>query len=1493
MPVRDHTEFTFGATLNVGDVPEPDVFPGGTVGPLFRAAFGLENDVLAVWDLATRPEFERDPNFNNYEKTKNSRYWDNYRDLFLGVESRAQWDSIAARIDREEKQREILAAAGPGAALIATLSAGIASPTMLIPGLTPLRGLKGIAAAAALGTVAAGAQEVPLQLAQETRTFEEGMTSVAAGALMGGLIGGAAQALGVPKAVGQVFDDLEAQFVIDMARARGTKAISEVREGQITLPLTTADLSRTKIVDDAGQPLTVYHGTTKDIKRFVEAGSGENGMTLGRGIYFSADRSYAESIILESPAEARAAGRSLTARQTIPGSRVVEAQVLLENPLVYKSGMPTGEELNTFAREQGHDGIIYPTGTDLKNRYREIVVFNPDAVRIVDSVVQEGPFIRTPSASPATDAVPQSAGSAAVPRADAGGFAKGPFGKDISWLGKISPVVQTIAQSTFPAARRAMSKLSTAGMRFDGNADFIPAARGGTVEANVGLYDAYIAKLVKTVDEHYADYMYQGQVKPSFPVKRAALRSTFKFTGEKMTREQFNSEIARAMFTGDVHPVKQVADSAKLLRSEIFDPILEEAKKTGLFEEGDLFDDASYLARMYDTNKIDQRPEVFVQKIAKHFETLLQDEVARASDRLKAQKRVLDEYMADVNAEAEVVEARRAEFQARLDAMEETDDEARLTALRRERRQIRAKEGPRSYQERKADEARLAEIKEEIKTFEKGLGARLDEKRGLQRRLRNLNRSFVAVEEKRQKKLERIMNTEDAALNSLKSVLARGRKLERDMDKLSDEQLLKQVSAYAMRWNNAEEALDRHMKRLEGFAADGDMQGFAEYMLKRDGAIEEARAAIAKYEDDYQLYKGMQEDREVLRELLTDLAVRANEKVNEINLNRGKRIAKLEQEVEKLSPEAVAERIAKKTERFKAREMNVRERFRARGVDDFDFETGNAAVTAVARSRAEEAVYKIGKYNNRVSGLHILGEERGSELARVLSIPSIEIFDFLITDIERVTRNYIRQVAADIELKRAFGDVDAKMAFKEMEEEFFRVQAEAQARGATKREIEALSDEHRKHVRNVAASISRLRHTWGIPENPDGFVARAGKVMLDLATLRFMGSVAISSIPDLSRLVVKHGYKRVFGQAFGALIKDFKTFQLSARELKLAGGALDPIIHSRAMAFAEILDENIGHTMPERVIHTLSTKMGLIAGFDYWTSAMKQMAGVLDVTRMMDSIDLVVNGGGTAKEIKEATIYLAENGFDADLARRVWDEVQAGGGNKVNGLWLPNTEDWADQELVRSFRAAIRQANNNTIITPGLEVPLAANASMGMRLLFQFKSFALASHTKVLMSGLQQKDMALLHGVGFSLALGAFSYYIWATTVGGEAYDSMMEASVDKWLDEAIARSGLLGAFSEVQRIAERLPLTAPYANFSGEQTTRRAGASLVEAVLGPSFDTANTAASVLAGIDDPTKSTVAQFFNLLPFNNVFYLRRLFDMAEEEASSGLPERRQK
>jgi hypothetical protein len=350
-----------------------------------------------------------------------------------------------------------------------------------------------------------------------------------------------------------------------------------------------------------------------------------------------------------------------------------------------------------------------------------------------------------------------------------------------------------------------------------------------------------------------------------------------------------------------------------------------------------------------------------------------------------------------------------------------------------------------------------------------------------------------------------------------------------------------------------------------------------------------------------------------------------------------------------------------------------------------------------------------------------------------------------------------------------------------------------------------------------------------------------------------MGSVTISSIPDLARPVQKFGLQRAFRDGYLPFIQGLQEIKAVNREIRLAGGALDVEMHGRAQQIFDILDETKFGTRVERGLEHVTNRIGTIALFDHWTATMKRISGAVINAKLLDSVDLVMNGKGTARELSEATEFLAARGIDGEFAERIWKQVIDGvGGNRVNGVWLPNTEVWDDLDAVRVYRQGLVGEINNTIITPGVERPMFNDSTMTGRMLSQFRSFAFSSTTKTMMAGLQQADAAFVTGTMVSLALGSLSYWLWAWTVGGRALEEMQNAGLDKWADEAIQRSGSLGFLDIGQRILERVPATQELVSFSGGRATRRAGGDLTEALLGPTFDLVQRVNGVLMGLDDP-----------------------------------------
>jgi hypothetical protein len=383
-----------------------------------------------------------------------------------------------------------------------------------------------------------------------------------------------------------------------------------------------------------------------------------------------------------------------------------------------------------------------------------------------------------------------------------------------------------------------------------------------------------------------------------------------------------------------------------------------------------------------------------------------------------------------------------------------------------------------------------------------------------------------------------------------------------------------------------------------------------------------------------------------------------------------------------------------------------------------------------------------------------------------------------------------------------------------------------------------------------------------------------------------MGLVLLASVTDPGRLVQKYGLMKTLSVPIRALTGGWKQIKMSARTAQLGGNAVDLVLHSRAHAFYDVFDGLRYGSKAERGVEWLTSKIGRIAFFDHWNVGMKSWAAVLENEVIMDSIATIMEGG-SKKRVDKAIRELARRNLGEDDIQVIWEQVQAGGGGKINGVWLPETQNWdtttkAGRDALRSYYSAMSGTLNETIITPGLERPLIVDQGPVAQMMFQFRSFAMSSITKTLLSNIQEHNMQTFNGMMVSIGLGMMSYYLYGVAKGGKDYEEMMNAPVEKWIDEGIIRSGQLAVLEDVMRAAQRIPATAPYASFSGTRSTVRSGGDFRDFFMGPTLDLAKDLGAVVTGLDDPTRHTLHMFRQLLPFQNHLFIRRGYDAIESQ-----------
>ncbi len=121
------------------------------------------------------------------------------------------------------------------------------------------------------------------------------------------------------------------------------------------------------------------------------------------------------------------------------------------------------------------------------------------------------------------------------------------------------------------------------------------------------LVNDALASAIGEFSGAYAQYWNDGPVGLVGRVTSPIMARTQHLMGrtEKLTRPEFDEEVGRALFSGDLHPIPQIQQLAQNLRARVLDLIAREAEELGVFTTAERPEHmTSYFHRIYDTEKI-------------------------------------------------------------------------------------------------------------------------------------------------------------------------------------------------------------------------------------------------------------------------------------------------------------------------------------------------------------------------------------------------------------------------------------------------------------------------------------------------------------------------------------------------------------------------------------------------------------------------------------------------------------------------------------------------------------------------------------------------------------------------------------------------------------------------------------------------------------------------------------------------------------------------
>lgn len=1508
---------TFGYGQDYNAQPDPLSLLGQetkpTLGETTRAIFSRENDIMAMADILSRPTFAPDPEFDVLTVGRQSPLWQsNWKQLGRAT-SQGEFDFISQKILQEQAHMRTISSAPAALKVPLIITAALASPTTFIPLTAPYKGVKGATSAFALAGTAAGAQEAILFENQETRTMREVIEGTTYGTLLGGMLGSAAVyfkgtddvaafarverdmkgeptevVLTVPKEGGGTEElfmplmDLDLHYNMMLPRP-----LTKVVGPQGTLMGSTTHFSvPTKFpVDTRGlEDAARIHSTVRQFN--PELFNNYDALLTRQATY----RKWVEEIREKGTLDVKQTLRQMDARlsgledlrKTVQGKgpkaqlrkQIMETKAdkaALQKAAVgpYEADMRLLREELVKLDEQLRD-LAPSIGKVYSKARAEKVVPDAEADRAwkayTEGRVKDGNELSTafygvrggdqiPEVRRATQkrkvrseeqAVQTARHSVDEPfdgsardlsAADSAVNVKGLsapnrfVGKIVNTMARMNPLHRRITDESSQASRNWAAKFSLGGLHVETDTAFGAAAEGGTIWARRDNHMGEIAKATLRVRESYANYLYgEG-------------------AGDSIVRRDF---------------ISQIASGARQLPK---------GKQTWKEFSHDVYEAGSRGEVPSDPYK--------AQAVAAWKE--FSDYFNKVMDKAWEERRLLDPT------------AKRL-----------VPEEANLGP------------GVQDYVTQLYDPQKMSELSaeflEDVTKYYDGL----------------LHRNFqksLQRHEKRRKKLNFMADMQEMPEGQYAAWV-----------KTTDEHIAAiEADPEFARVNKLVEDRRAALKEsgLTGKDLSEDLEAFRQslgelYLSQRQqlGELKQAKATAKKVRTESSEKLG------ATREQLTaaeaeeaELRGLFHELESEDYFSRQDALWKRIDELE--------ENLARQGDfRTRVRKLDEdwEQGWRERGATGGDFRRELPDFAERARENAHKLHNSIQGNKFHIAGLAVLGGERGPELSRGLNLPFEQKVKYLTTDLEEVIRIYGRHMSADVEMYRATGNVNGARVFADLEIEHQRLvdqmlaapkmtKAEVNAKLRELREAGELTPEKAYYYNEVVPSteadrsrrisaetaaygkrvgdfhvlVERTRHQRGIPDDADSFMHRAGNVAKHLNVGRFMGNVMPASFPDVGRPIMTHGLVNTFGKGWSTMFGGMKELGRAAdAEIYRAGIGFDPVMHNRTAALFDTLETYQGATTKaERAVATAANKMGLIAGFDWWTKNMKMIAGRVSLGVISDNLETVMSGV-KGKRYDKAVRNLTRLGINEEMSNRMWKQYLKSGEEFKGGYRLPNTEGWDDLEAVSTLRAALLQDVDDMIVTPGLDRPSWMDANLGYQLLAQFRSFTYTSMNRTVLRGLQDADMAVLNGSLVSLALGAVSYYTWAMSIGGTQRENMLNATPEQWAYEAISRSGLLGVFAEAQRIGETIPGLQEYWAFGGHSTRTRRAENTLGAILGPTYDLGTRMARTVQGLDSPTQSTLHQARLMMPYQNVFYLRQLLTQVEEGLGDavGLPERRQ-
>lgn len=532
---------------------------------------------------------------------------------------------------------------------------------------------------------------------------------------------------------------------------------------------------------------------------------------------------------------------------------------------------------------------------------------------------------------------------------------------------------------------------------------------------------------------------------------------------------------------------------------------------------------------------------------------------------------------------------------------------------------------------------------------------------------------------------------------------------------------------------------------------------------------------------------------------------------------------------------------------------------------------------------------------------------------RVLEIDDNILEPFLDKSYSQFIRRYANTVSTDVGLTKMIGDTTGD-ALREAITHEKNAMAKAIEADATLTQLEKeakyvkLEEEYNSTITALRNGVSLLNGTYKMSTNPSMAATTIARSALTYNYITKMGGAMVSSLTDPVKNILTFGLgptlkhtMPAIRQAIGDIfrlpsIKD-PAFNAMVEANKRIGIGLETALHTRNLEINDLLEKSANSNWLTRGLDQAAEKMGKLNLLNQLTDIQKKMTGVLANDEIMRSCIAETAGNATDRELAN----LRRFGIDTDMARRISNEFQRPGNLIQDGIHLTDTKAWHDVEAAEVLERALSTVTHTVVYNPskGAKVVLPSNffGKEMESMMTQFLSFNLGSHIQHFVPMLQKFDMATFNYITASAIMGSIVWEIKDQLRQAGSDKEPRERSHEQMVWDAVSESGIAPLPFLMNSVASGVSRQFDIRGHLGDDaspTMRAESFNIGSAMAGPTGQIIDNTLGIGSDVMNDTvdRKTITRARQLIPFNNLFYLRWLFNMGETQAQDflGVPDK---